>query len=160
MFCDCDKVLPLWDNLSTFCNKKCCERLNLTTFQKMFGLDLLSSEHSRGINFLILYLKFYIYRCKFQQCSPNFQAFLKLVQIKIKTEYRIAEKKGKLSKHLKKFTFDFDANWFFLKNNWLVYGPFSFDLILVMFLFSALCTDVLGILIVWSACTHVPCSML
>ena len=110
MFCDCDKVLPLWDNLSTFIYKKCSERLNLTTFQKMFGLDLLSSEHSRGINFLILYLKFYIYRCKFQQCSPNFQAFLKLVQIKIKTEYRIAEKKGKLSKHLKKFTFDCDEN--------------------------------------------------
>ena len=108
MFCDCDKVLPLWDNLSTFIYKKCSERLNLTTFQKMFGLDLLSSEHNRGINFLILYLKFYIYRCKFQQCSPNFQAFLKLVQIKIKTEYRIAEKKGKLSKHLKKFTFDCD----------------------------------------------------
>ena len=110
MFCDCDKVLPLWDNLSTFIYKKCSERLNLTTFQKMFGLDLLSSEHSRGINFLILYLKFYIYRCKFQQCSPNFQAFLKLAQIKIKTEYRIAEKKGKLSKHLKKFTFDCDEN--------------------------------------------------
>ena len=47
MFCDCDKVLPLWDNLSTFIYKKCSERLNLTTFQKMFGLDLLSSEHSR-----------------------------------------------------------------------------------------------------------------
>ena len=39
MFCDCDKVLPLWDNLSTFIYKKCSERLNLTTFQKMFGLD-------------------------------------------------------------------------------------------------------------------------
>ena len=88
MFCDCDKVLPLglWDNLSTFIYKKCGERLNLTTFQKMFGLDLLSSEHSRGINFVILYLKLYINRCKFQQCRPNFQAFLKLVQIKIKTE--------------------------------------------------------------------------
>ena len=29
-----------------------------------------------------------------------------------------------------------------------------------LFLYSALCLDVLGILIVWSACTHVPCSML
>ena len=62
------------------------------------------------INFLILYLKFYIYRCKFQQCTPDFKAFLKLMKIKLKTEYKIAEKKGKLSKHLKKFTFNFDEN--------------------------------------------------
>ena len=26
-----------------------------------------------GINFLVLYLKFYIYRCKFQQCIPDFK---------------------------------------------------------------------------------------
>ena len=110
MFCDCDKIRPLWDNLSTFIDKKCGENLDLSNFQKMFGLDLLSSEHNRGINFLILYLKFYIYRCRFQQCNPNFQAFLKLMQIKLKTEYKIAERKGKLGQHLKKFTFDFDEN--------------------------------------------------
>ena len=40
------------------------------------------------------------------------KAFLKLMQIKLKTEYKIAEKKGKLSKHFKKFTFNFDENWF------------------------------------------------
>jgi len=110
MFCDCVKILPLWDNLSSFVYKKCGERLDFTAFQKMFGMDVVSSEHSRGINFMILYLKFYIYRCKFQQCNPNFQAYLKLMQIKIKTEYRIAERKGKLNNHLKKFTFDFDEN--------------------------------------------------
>ena len=32
------------------------------------------------------------------------------MQIKLKTEYKIAEKKGKLRKHLKKFTFNFDEN--------------------------------------------------
>ena len=110
MFCECDKVCPLWDNLSTFIDKKCGDNLDLSNFQKMFGMDLLSSEHSRCINFLILYLKFYIYRCRFQQCNPNFQAFLKLMQIKLKTEYKIAERKGKLGQHLKKFTFDFDEN--------------------------------------------------
>ena len=110
MFCECDKVRPLWDNLSAFIDKKCGENLDLSNFQKMFGMDLLCSEHTRGINFLILYLKFYIYRCRYQKCNPNFQAFLKLMQIKLKTEYKIAERKGKLSQHLKKFTFDFDEN--------------------------------------------------
>ena len=66
------KVRPLWDNLSTFTDKKCGENMDLSNLQKMFGLDLMSSEQTRGINFLILYLKFYIYRCKFQQFNPNF----------------------------------------------------------------------------------------
>ena len=59
MFCECDKVRPLWDNLSAFIDKKCGENLDLSNFQKMFGMDLLCSEHTRGINFLILYLKFW-----------------------------------------------------------------------------------------------------
>ena len=36
------------------------------------------------------------------------------MKIKLKTEYKIAEKKGKLRKHLKQFTFNFDENWFFI----------------------------------------------
>ena len=51
------------------------------------------------INFLILYLKSDIHRCRFQQCIPDFKAFLKLMQIKLKSEYKIAEKKGKLRGH-------------------------------------------------------------
>ena len=100
--------------------------------------------------------KIYIYRCKFQQCSPNFQVFLKLVQIKIKTEYRISEKKGSWVNIWRNslLILILMKIYFFLVND-----HFSFDLILVMFLYSALCIDVLGILIVWAACTHVPCSM-
>ena len=79
----------------------------------MFGIDILSSKHSMGNNFLVLYLKFYIYRCKFHQYIPDFKAFLNLMKIKLKTEYKFAEKKGKLNKHPKKFTFNFDENWFF-----------------------------------------------
>ena len=41
------------------------------------------------------------------------------MQMKLKTEYKIAETKGKLSQHLKKFTFDFDENRFFY--NYLFY---------------------------------------
>ena len=55
---------------------------------------------------LFLYLKFYIHRCKFQNNSPSFQTYKNLIKIKITSEYKIAECKGKLSKHLKKFSFD------------------------------------------------------
>ena len=55
-------------------------------------------------------LKFYLHRCKFQQANPNFVAFLKLVKIKRNTEYKIAESKGKLRQHFKKWTLDLEAH--------------------------------------------------
>ena len=69
----------------------------------MFGVTDLS-EHDNCINFLFLCLKFYLHRCKFQQTNLNFVAFLNLVKIKRKTEYNIAESKGKLRQHFKKWT--------------------------------------------------------
>ena len=42
----------------------------------------------------------------FKMFVQVFQAYKNLVKIKINTEYRIAEKKSKLSKHFKKFTFE------------------------------------------------------
>ena len=43
------------------------------------------------------------------------------MQIKLKTEYKIAERKGKLGQHLKKFTFDFDENWHSLISAFIFY---------------------------------------
>ena len=56
MFCDCDKVRPLWDNLSTFIYKKYGENLDLSNFQKMFGIDFLNSEHTRVLICLLFIL--------------------------------------------------------------------------------------------------------
>ena len=72
-----------------------------------FGVDIEESKHKYAINFLFLCLKFHIHRCKFQKIAPNFQAYKNFVKIKFDTEYKIAETKGKLSKHFKKFSFDF-----------------------------------------------------
>ena len=54
------------------------------------------------------------------------------MQIKLETEYIIAERKGKLGQHLKKFTFDFDENWFIKNYHFylLIIHSFSFDLII------------------------------
>ena len=75
----------------------------------MFGLEIEESEHYNAVIFfvLFLYLKFYIHRCKLQNNSPSFQAYKHLIKIKIKSEYKIAESKGKLSKHLKTCNFYF-----------------------------------------------------
>ena len=89
-----------------FIGNKTDENFKFSQFQKMFGLDIEDSDHKNTINFLILCMKFYIYRCKFQKVTPNFQAYKNLVNIKFNTEYKIAENKGKLSNHFKKFSFD------------------------------------------------------
>ena len=106
MFCECEKISPLWDNLVSFIQNKTGDTFDFSNFQKMFGLEAEESEHANTINFLILHLKFYIHRCKFQNTSPSFVAYKNLIKIKINSEYKIAESKGKLSKHLKKFSFD------------------------------------------------------
>lgn len=113
LFCDCDNILNLWDSLSAFIEKKTNENYKFSKFEKMFGVDPTSTCHSTCINYLILCLKFYIYRCRFQQIIPKFQAYLNLIKIKFKTEYKIAEKNGKLGKHFKKFSFDLCDEYFF-----------------------------------------------
>ena len=92
--------------MSDFIESKTGEDLLFSNFHKIFGFVIEDSDHYNAINFLSLCLKFYIHRCKFQQVNPSFQAYKKLVKIKINTEYKIAENRGKLSKHFKKFSFD------------------------------------------------------
>ena len=75
LFCDCDKITPLWDNLCDFTGNKTGENFQFSQFQKMFGLDTEDYDHKNTINFLILCMKFYIYRCKFQKVTLNFQAY-------------------------------------------------------------------------------------
>ena len=74
----------------------------------MFGFEIEASDHKNAINFLLLCFKFYIHRCKFHNVNPSFQAYKNFVKTKFNTEYKIAENKGKLSKHFKKFSFDLD----------------------------------------------------
>ena len=107
-FCESSKVTDLWENLSDLTESKTGERIEFSNYQKMFGIDLEDSEHKNIINFLILCIKFYIYRCKFQEVTPCFQGYKNMLKIKVNTEYKIAEGRGKLGKHFKKFSFDLD----------------------------------------------------
>ena len=109
LFCECEKVTPLWDDLCVLINNISGESFDFSNFEKMFGLTD-SSEHDCCISFLFLCLKFYIHRCKFQESIPNFVAFMNLVKMKRSTEYKIAESKGKLSLHFKKWSLDLEAS--------------------------------------------------
>ena len=104
LFCNCPNITSLWQNLLSYISRKtgCCDYV--TTFEKMFGVCY-DSAHKKCINCLFLYLKFYIYRCKFQKVQPNFDAFMVFINFKRKLEYKIAEKKNKLGAHFKKWSF-------------------------------------------------------
>ena len=77
---------------------------NFTTYEKMFGI-FDDRVHKQCINCLFLYLKFYIYRCRFQKVQPNFDAFMIFINYKKKLEYSIAEERNKEGVHLKKMVF-------------------------------------------------------
>ena len=65
--------------------------------------------------FSFLCLKFHLHS-KFQQTNPNLVEFLNLVKTKRNTEYKIAESKGKLKQHFKKWILDLalEASYFFV----------------------------------------------
>ncbi len=109
LFCQCEEITPLWDELIFLINNISGESFDFSDFEKMFGVTDVS-EHDNCVSFLFLCLKFYIHKCKFQELNPNLVAFLNLVKIKRNIEYKIAESRGKLGKHLKKWTLDLDAS--------------------------------------------------
>ena len=115
LFCECPKILPLWQKLFELINQKTKKVLTFSSLDMLFGTDV-SQELNSCINFLFLCLKFYIYRCRFQGSNLDFQHFfLALVKCKEKSEYLIAQNRGKLSSHLKKwswFTGEWEPFWY------------------------------------------------
>ena len=95
LFCHCEKVSRLWDDLCFLFNNISGESFNFSDFEKMFVISY-TSEHDNIISYLFLCPKFYIHRCKFQESDPNFVAFMNLVKTKRTTEYKIAASKGNL----------------------------------------------------------------
>ena len=98
LFCQCEKVSPLWDDLCFLINIISEESFTFSVFEKMFDVTD-TSEHDNCISYLFLCLKYYIHRCKFQESDLSFVAFMNLVKTKRNIEYKIAVSKGKLRKH-------------------------------------------------------------
>ena len=103
LFCQCPKILPLWHKLFGLIDEKTKKTHLYSIFNMMFGVNIKQGFDS-CINFVFLCLKFYIYRCRFQGSQVDFEVFLALVKCKQKIEYKIANKKGKLGSHLKKWS--------------------------------------------------------
>ena len=69
VFCNCNKIKPIWKDLIDLINDKLHADYNFDSFDMMFGI-----EDEVLLSFLILCCKFYIYKCRFHEVIPNFTA--------------------------------------------------------------------------------------
>ena len=101
IFCDCEKVQPIWNGLISLNNDKFDPDCNLNNFDRLFGI-----ENEPLLSYLILCCKFYIYKCRFQNSTLHFTAFKFFLVLKRKIKDGTAYKDVRLSKHFKKWCFD------------------------------------------------------
>ena len=98
LFIECNKVVNIW--------QKVIENLlqpfgvsSLTKEQIVLGVET-TAEQNEIINHIILEVKYYIYMCKLDKCTPKFQRIKNRLRM---TEKRIAVKAGKMPKHIYKW---------------------------------------------------------
>ena len=101
LFCKCEKVNPIWQDLISKISKENSLNLNINDFDKMFGI-----RNDKFVTYLFLLMKYHIYVCKFTNTLPNFLSFKSYVKNQKEIEYHIAKKKNKLSTHFKKWRFE------------------------------------------------------
>ena len=99
LFCDCEKIVPIWRYVSNIIEKHI--NFNLSNFEKMFGVI-----SDKFVTYLVLAVKYYIYVCKFKSDSPNVDHFKTFIRKQKETEYYLAKKRNKLTLHFKKWRFD------------------------------------------------------
>ena len=101
LFCECEKVVPIWHFLINKISQKCNSNITVTNFEKMFGII---SE--KLVTYLFLLLKYHIYSCKFTNKLPNIDMFKSDVKKQKELEYLLAKKRNRLHAHFKKWRFD------------------------------------------------------
>ena len=101
ILCDCEYVIPIWDELLKIIHDKHDIDFSLSNFDETFGI-----YQDNFLTYLCLCVKYYIYICKFQNKKPNFISFKVFVKLNRETKHNIARKRDTLSAHYKKWRFD------------------------------------------------------
>ena len=95
LFWNCQIVQKFWSDLLQYLRDKCthCDRLNLTEKLIVFGVsDEVITD--KGLDFIILFAKFFIYKSRFQGSQLNFQIFLSQLRSRMKIEISISKIKS------------------------------------------------------------------
>ena len=101
LFCECEKVVPIWQDLCDIILRNCDPNISITNFEKLFGIC-----SDKFVSYLFLLLKYHIYTCKFNNNLPNFVSFKSFVKKQKELEYVLAKKRNRLPSHFKKWRFD------------------------------------------------------
>ena len=70
----CEKVQPLWNEFQNFINSNTNNTLNISPQTMIFGI-VNDQPDNKAVNVLMIWFKFYIYKCKMQNTILNFVHF-------------------------------------------------------------------------------------
>ena len=102
-FWNCFHIQHFWNSLEKIFNEKCENAFNIRISQNvvLFGFDK-NLKTDSVFNFIILYAKMYIYKCKIEKCLPNISAYLRQLTLR----YKIENHNAKISDDLSKFNIE------------------------------------------------------
>lgn len=112
LFCQCTQIQEIWKEIKNYI--KINDKHNTSEILQWRDRDIiLNTVHPKAanvINFLVLISKQYIYRCRCLKQKPNKDCLLQEIENIQNMEFRIANYKGKLIRHVIKWStlMDFD----------------------------------------------------
>ena len=95
LFCKCENVIPLWQSLRDLILSNYAKVLILNDLTILFGL--FNDQSEKAINKLIIWLKFFIYRNKYNFTGLKFSLFMREVSFYLNVEFYIAKTQDKLN---------------------------------------------------------------
>ena len=95
-FYSCERVIPVWNNLSQLFSKIFETRIALHSPDIIFGIPNVNNDDIlKSLNFCILFGKYCIYKSKIQDKAVNFNMYKKLLKDRLLSEQCILESLGK-----------------------------------------------------------------
>ena len=97
---DCEHTQRFWNAVECFFNEKCknAHSLKISRELVIFGVDECSRLNDT-FEFIIMFAKLYIFKCKTKNCLPNLSAFQK----QLNARYKIEEFNAKINDNLTNF---------------------------------------------------------
>ena len=95
---ECRFVQKFWKDLETMLKSKCynCARFSFKMDLVIFGISN-GIETDKAIDFIMLFAKFYIYKCRFLDITPNHTSFIVQLKHRLSIERILALKRNNLN---------------------------------------------------------------
>ncbi len=107
-FWNCEHIQSFWDGLEKLVNEKCdhASNVKITCNLVLFGVDN-KLKTDKVFDFIIIFAKSYIYRCKLEKCMPSLLSFQK----QLNSRFKIEKYNAIINDHLSTF----EADWHYYK---------------------------------------------